>query len=109
MLLHGARAEGEQRRGRREGNTRENQRHPEVRCAGRAALVGEERQSAQPLEGPENESSLNDPRRPRAPHEEKRHEGQDEGDERETSGRRKCVPRTKKGESRWEEARGHAG
>lgn len=108
MLLHGTRAEGEEREGRREGDAHENQRHAEVRRAGRAALAREERERAEPLEGPENESALNGPRRPRAPHEEERDDGQGHGDQREVSRAQEVRAQDEEGESRGKEAQSHA-
>jgi len=107
MLLHGARAEGEEREGRREGDAREDQRHAEVRRAGRAALAREKRECAEPLERPENESALHGPRRPRAPHEEEKGGGQGHGDQREVSRAEKVRAEDEERESRGEKAQGH--
>ena len=82
MLLHGARAKREEGERRREGDGGEDQRHAEVRRARRAALFGEERERAEPLDGPEDESALNGPRGPRAPHEEERDDDEGRRDQR---------------------------
>jgi hypothetical protein len=108
MLLHGARAETEERGGRREGDAHENQRHAEVWRAGRAVLESEELECAEPLEGPESESALNGPRRPRAPHEEERDDGQGHGDQHEVSRAQEVRAQNEEGESRGEEAQGQA-
>src|SRR5664280_3140127 len=108
MLLHATRAESEEREGRREGDAHENQRHAEVRRAGRAALAREEREREEPLEGLESESALNGPRRPRAPHEEERDDGQGHGDQREVSHAQEVRAQDEEGESRGEKAQGHA-
>ena len=108
MLLHGARAETEERGGRREGEAHENQRHAEVWRAGRAVLESEELECAEPLEGPENESALNGPRRPRAPREEERDDGESDGDQGEIARAQKMRAEDEQGESRGEEAQGRA-
>ena len=108
MFLHGARVKREEREGRREGDARENQRHAEIRRAGRATLESEELERAEPLEGPENESALNGPRRPRAPREEERDDGESDGDQGEIARAQKMRAEDEQGESRGEEAQGRA-
>src|SRR5664279_2249571 len=107
MLLHGARAEGEEREGRREGDARENQRHAEVRRAGRAALAREKSKRAQPLDRPESESALHGTRRPRARHEEEKGDGQGHGHQRELSRTEEVRAQDEEGEPRREEAQCH--
>jgi hypothetical protein len=108
MLLYRARAEGQEREGRREGDARENQRHAEVRRAGRAALARKERERAKPLEGSQNESALNSPSRQRSPHEEESDHGQGHDDQREVSGAEEVRAQNEEGKSRGKQARGHA-
>lgn len=108
MFLHGARVKREERKGRREGDGGEDQRHAEVRRARRAALFGKERKRAKPLEGPKDESALNDPRCPCASHEQQRDGGQGRGDERELSRAQEVRAQDEKRESRGEEAQGRA-
>jgi len=108
MLLHGVRAEGQKREGRREGDASENQRHAEVRRAGRAALARKERECAKPLEGSQNESALNGPSRQRSPHEEEGDHGQGHDDQHEVSGAEEVRAQNDEGKSRGEQAQGHA-
>ena len=108
MFLHGARVKREEREGRREGDARENQRHAEIRRTGRAALAHEEQERAEPLERSENESALNGPRRPRTPDEEKRGDGESDGDQGEVARAQKMRAEDEQGESRGEEAQGRA-
>jgi hypothetical protein len=87
VFLHGARVKREEREGRREGDARENQRHAEIRRAGRAALESEELERAEPLEGPDSES---------------------DGDQGEIARAQKMRAEDEQGESRGEEAQGRA-
>ena len=109
VLPHGARAEGEEGKRRREGDARENHRHAKVRRASRAALENEERERANPLESPENESALNGPGRPRTPHEEQKGESDGRGDQREASRAQEVRAEDEKRECRGYEALGHVG